>query len=84
MEEGINRCYAETSLGMDMDDFLKVILVDAIFILELIFRDVNGCWESDDLLIADQMCFIIYDLVLLENQLPFFVLKKLLDRKSVV
>ena len=77
MEEGINRCYAETSLGMDRDDFLKVILVDAIFILELIFRNVNGCWESDDLLIEDQMDFIIYDLVLLENQLPFFVLKKL-------
>lgn len=77
MEEGINRCYAETSIGMVRDDFLKVILVDAVFILELIFRNVNGCWENEDLLIMDQMDFIIYDLVLLENQLPFFVLKKL-------
>ena len=77
MEERVSCCYAETSLGMDTDDFLKVILVDAIFILELIFRNVYGCWESDDFFIRDQMAFIICDLLLLENQIPFFVLKKL-------
>ncbi|KAM3714909.1 hypothetical protein ACJW31_01G368900 [Castanea mollissima] len=76
MEERIKCCYAETSHDMAEDDF-KVILVDAIFILELMFRDVNECREPDDLLIADQMDFIVYDLVLLENQIPFFVLKKL-------
>ena len=79
MEERINCCYAEASLGMDTDVFLKIILVDAIFILELIVRSVFGCLESDDLLIADQMIYIIYDLVLLENQLPFFVLEKLFN-----
>ncbi|KAM3714906.1 hypothetical protein ACJW31_01G368600 [Castanea mollissima] len=77
MEERINCCYVETSHGMAEDDFFKVILMDAIFILELMFRNVNECWEPDDLLIADQMVFIVYDLVLLENQIPFFVLKKL-------
>ena len=51
--------------------FLKVILVDAVFIVELIFRNVNGCWESDDFLIKDQMIFIMCDSVLLENQIPF-------------
>ncbi|KAM4126181.1 hypothetical protein ACB094_01G368700 [Castanea mollissima] len=77
MEERISCCYAETSPDIDTDKFLIVILVDAIFILELIFRNVYGCWESDDFLIRDQMIFIICDLILLENQIPFFVLKKL-------
>ncbi|KAM4126182.1 hypothetical protein ACB094_01G368800 [Castanea mollissima] len=76
MKERITCCYAETSHGMAEDDFFKVILVDAIFILELMFRYVNEDREPDDL-IADQMDFIVYDLVLLENQIPFFVLKKL-------
>ncbi|KAF3947910.1 hypothetical protein CMV_026026 [Castanea mollissima] len=63
MEERISCCYAETSPDMDTDEFFKVILVDAIFILELMFRNVNECWEPDDLLIADQMIFIVYDLL---------------------
>ena len=80
MEERIQSCYAETTFPFKhKDDFVKMVLVDAIFILELIFRTVNGCWESDDLLIGEQMPFIIYDLVLLENQLPFFVLEKLFN-----
>ena len=77
MEDRIYCCYAETSLGMKRDDFLKVILVDAIFILELFFRWVNREW--DDLLTKDQLTFMKYDLVLLENQLPFFVLEKLFN-----
>ena len=79
MEEQIYCCYAETSFGMDKDDFFKVILVDAIFILELIFRNVIKRWEPDDLFIIDKMDFIICDLVLFENQLPFFVLEVLFN-----
>ena len=79
MEERIYCCYAEASLRMDRDVFLEIILIDAIFILELMVRNFNECWESDDLFIADQMSPIINDLVLLENQLPFFVLEKLFN-----
>ncbi|XP_065638334.1 UPF0481 protein At3g47200-like [Quercus suber] len=76
MEVRISYCYAEALLGMDRDVVLKIILVDAIFILELIIRNDNERKESDDFLIMDQMDFIIFDLVLLEIQLPFFVLEK--------
>ncbi|KAL0007373.1 hypothetical protein SO802_008875 [Lithocarpus litseifolius] len=79
MEVRISYCYAEASLGMDRDVVWKRILVDAIFILELIIRNDNERKESDDFLIMDQMDFIIFDLVLLENQLPFFVPEKLFN-----
>ena len=67
MEVRISYCYAEASLSMDRDVFWKIILVDSIFILELIIRNDNERKESDDFLIMDQMDFIIFDLVLLEN-----------------
>lgn len=79
LKERICSCYSEDSEvlnGMGTDKFLKIILVDAIFILELFYRNVTG-WKFDDRLIEDKMVFIMYDLVLLENQLPFFVLEEL-------
>ena len=68
MEERIRSCYAETTLPlMHSDDFMKMILMDAVFILELFYRYSNHYWEMDDVVLMGQITFITYDLVLLEN-----------------
>ena len=78
MEENIRCCYPETaSSSMSSNDFVKMILEDAIFILEHFWRTFD-IGEQDDSTIAKWMyAFVRSDLVLLENQLPFFVLEKL-------
>ena len=68
MEEDIRGRYAET-IDLDSDRFVKMILVDACFILELL--------EMDDLIVEPRAVAVMFDLLLLENQLPFFVIEKL-------
>jgi len=79
MEEEIRLCYEE-AIKYNSNDFLKMILVDACFIIELFLRwHRQSDWEQKDpLLIKPKMLVNIdNDLILLENQLPFFVLEKL-------
>jgi len=76
MEEEIRLCYAEP-IKYNSNDFLKIILVNACFIIELFLRWRSySDWEGKDpLLIKPNMLLDIDDdLILLENQLPFFVL----------
>ncbi|KAK4566669.1 hypothetical protein RGQ29_002794 [Quercus rubra] len=68
MEENIRGCYAET-IDLDSDRFVKMILVDACFILELL--------EMNHLIVEPRAVAVMFDLLLLENQLPFFVIEKL-------
>ena len=77
MEESIRGCYAET-IDLTGDRFVKMILMDASFILELFFKFSSRSWTSDDpMFLKPRACAIRLDLLLLENQLPFFVIQKL-------
>jgi len=79
LEEEIRLCYAEP-IKYNSNDFLKMILVDACFIIELFLRyhRYKDWVEKDPLFGKDWMLDDIKaDLLLLENQLPFFVLEKL-------
>ena len=77
MEESIRGCYAET-IDLTSDRFVKMILMDAGFILELFFRFSSRSWTSDDpMFVKPRASAIRLDLLLLENQLPFFVIEKL-------
>ncbi|XP_041020267.1 putative UPF0481 protein At3g02645 [Juglans microcarpa x Juglans regia] len=78
-EKSVRSCYAET-INFSSDDFVKLILVDGIFIIELFY----GIWfqgsnsivrENHVLLNAISWQLIMLDLQLLENQLPFFALE---------
>ncbi|XP_052200152.1 UPF0481 protein At3g47200-like isoform X1 [Diospyros lotus] len=78
-EPGIRNCYAE-SIPLESDVFLKMILIDAGFIIELFLRyyDVNNWVERDPLFLKPWLAEdVAHDLILLENQLPFFVLEGL-------
>ncbi|XP_027925374.1 UPF0481 protein At3g47200-like [Vigna unguiculata] len=79
LEEKIRNCYA-AAIKCKSGDFLKMILVDACFIIELFLRwdEITGWVGKDPLIEEDWMRYDIkVDLLLLENQLPFFVLEEL-------
>ncbi|KAG8044986.1 hypothetical protein GUJ93_ZPchr0008g14128 [Zizania palustris] len=72
-------CYSERPRDdMDADDFVRMLLLDGCFILEFFFK-----WEKKE---PDQLCdvgwgltLVVVDLLLMENQIPFFVVEKLYD-----
>ncbi|XP_021292733.1 uncharacterized protein LOC110422985 [Herrania umbratica] len=64
LENGIRSSYAENLNHIRSEDFLRLILVDAAFIIELFLRTL---FKTST------------DLWLLENQLPLFVIRKLYD-----
>ena len=68
MEESIRGCYEET-IDLDSNGFVKMILLDAIFILELSIRATSSSSQiSDDPNVVEtRVTAIIVDLLLLEN-----------------
>ncbi|KAL2319933.1 hypothetical protein Fmac_028902 [Flemingia macrophylla] len=96
-EEAIRQCYAEKFPHIAKEKFVDMILLDAVFIMELLLR--NCSWKSksskheqeykptksfrlrhcDDLILTQSWLSrdISRDLILLENQIPFYVLHKL-------
>ncbi|XP_018716353.1 UPF0481 protein At3g47200 isoform X2 [Eucalyptus grandis] len=81
MEQRACNCYAET-IDLSQEKFLAMMLIDGCFIVEL-FRKYNNKIpiDEDDLLMHGLGIrnSIMRDLLLLENQLPLFVLSKLHD-----
>ena len=98
-EVKIRHCYAEIS-KLNSEDFVKMVLVDSTFIIELFLRNQENekrIQENEPLLKndakkEDEEDYILskpwlvegikQDLMLLENQLPFFILKELYDQIS--
>ncbi|CAJ2666409.1 unnamed protein product [Trifolium pratense] len=78
-ENKIRNCYAGL-VSFDSKDFLKIIIVDACFIIEHFLRTVSYTnWKGNDPIFLKARLFkdIFNDLILLENQLPFFVLEEI-------
>uniref|UniRef100_A0A6N2L115 Uncharacterized protein n=1 Tax=Salix viminalis TaxID=40686 RepID=A0A6N2L115_SALVM len=71
-EERLRYCYSkEFKKTIESDDFAKMILLDAVFII-MFFLESN---------FEPRMTFDIReDLILLENQLPFFIIQDIYDR----
>ncbi|XP_073260532.1 UPF0481 protein At3g47200-like [Populus alba] len=82
-EENIRQRYENGSREVaESDRFVKMVLRDAVFILEYLLRNKEYPKEygDDSLLRRNELRFRIQqDLLLLENQLPFFILEKLYD-----
>ncbi|XP_059640858.1 UPF0481 protein At3g47200-like isoform X2 [Cornus florida] len=76
-EERARRCYAE-AIELSSDDFVKMILVDASFIVEVLLRSYFPQFIEGSDRIFHKPCMIDdigRDMLLLDNQLPFFVLE---------
>lgn len=80
-EAKLRSCYLET-IVLTSDEFVRIILVDAIFIIEFLYKfsypelqDENDCIFGKPRMVCD----VYPDLLMLENQLPFFILEDLFD-----
>ncbi|XP_054782982.1 UPF0481 protein At3g47200-like [Prosopis cineraria] len=77
-EVKIRHCYSETS-HMESDEFVNMIIIDSCFIIEF-FLSLTGPSEEDPLVKNPWPTeYIKLDLLLLENQLPFFVLEDIFN-----
>ncbi|KAG7572641.1 hypothetical protein ISN44_As09g009970 [Arabidopsis suecica] len=79
-EERIRDSYSESTAWIESQEFVEMILHDCVFILELILRTFEIRREKRGDPIIDKPCLRVTikgDLMLLENQLPYFILEKL-------
>ncbi|KAK2976217.1 hypothetical protein RJ640_023424 [Escallonia rubra] len=79
-------CYAATHELDDDVRFAEMLLVDGCFILELLYRKQKADHPQNvDPILGNTFIFIdvIHDLLLLENQIPMFVLQTLFDLSLV-
>ncbi|CAL8105280.1 unnamed protein product [Prunus armeniaca] len=82
-EAKLRSCYAET-IGFSRDEFVRIILVDAAFIIEVLLRFCykNLQVENDRIFNKPRMLEDVWpDMRMLENQLPFFILEDLFDHE---
>ncbi|XP_057478949.1 UPF0481 protein At3g47200-like isoform X2 [Actinidia eriantha] len=85
-EESIRECYAEAII-FDSDKFVEIMLVDAAFIIEVLLKNMySNLITSDDRIFLKPVISLDLwqDFLLLENQLPFFILKELFEMANVV
>ncbi|KAF5441896.1 hypothetical protein F2P56_037160 [Juglans regia] len=80
-EESVRESYSETIQYLDSDDFVKMILLDASFIIEYFWKNKTLNWTDEDREILEPwLCNRMQmDFILLENQLPFFIIEKIYD-----
>ncbi|KAJ9159613.1 hypothetical protein P3X46_025110 [Hevea brasiliensis] len=72
-EEHIRNCYAD--YYPPSDEFLYMVLFDAVFIIEFVLRGLNPRYINDFIIVQPVLRkMVLLDLFLLENQLPYFVL----------
>ncbi|PON32538.1 hypothetical protein PanWU01x14_360460 [Parasponia andersonii] len=85
-EAELRSCYAEP-IGFSSDEFVKIVLVDATFLIELLlrnyFREIQD--DHDDHIFNKPWMLqdIWSDMQLLENQLPLFILEDLFDPQRI-
>ncbi|KAL7164285.1 hypothetical protein ACSBR2_040239 [Camellia fascicularis] len=85
MEKEIRECYAET-IDFERYKFLEIILVDAAFIIEVLLRyQFHRLRTPNDRIFGKPWMIndIEDDLLLLENQIPFFVLQDLFKMTDI-
>ncbi|VVA33310.1 PREDICTED: UPF0481 [Prunus dulcis] len=67
--------YAEP-LDHSEEEFMEIMILDGCFVIHLLWKIVNGEGDDDPILNMDCMFqYVCHDLLLLENQLPWFVLE---------
>ncbi|MED6164080.1 hypothetical protein PIB30_086277 [Stylosanthes scabra] len=78
LEPKIRECYSE-KIDLTEDEFMKMILVDCAFVIELFLRYSYNSTTEDDVILSKSWMWTLVndDLKLLENQVPIFVFEKL-------
>lgn len=81
-EERVHQCYEEDLIFMSRDQFKVMMLVDGLFVIEFLLRShYTELREPGDDMPSMQLMqiHIKHDLVLFENQLPYFFLESLFN-----
>ena len=81
VEREARECYSG-SIGYSSDEFVKILVIDGCFVIELLRKmGDEKLIEGDDpvFAMACMMVFLFHDLILLENQVPWMVLERLFD-----
>ncbi|XP_059663675.1 UPF0481 protein At3g47200-like [Cornus florida] len=74
------RSYYSETIGISSDEFVEMMLLDGCFIIEVFWRLYHRKNKEPDYLDRQiYMSDLCNDMILLENQLPFFVLNDLFD-----
>ncbi|KAG8658473.1 UPF0481 protein At3g47200 [Manihot esculenta] len=83
LEERARKSYAE-HLSFEHDEFVEMMLIDGCFIIEFIHKMVE--FDVQDPIMGSGHMYVrlMLDLLLLENQLPFFILRELLWTSNVI
>ncbi|XP_024448487.1 UPF0481 protein At3g47200 isoform X3 [Populus trichocarpa] len=84
-ETRLRNCYAET-IDLGREDFVKMILLDASFIIMVLLKDCCEGFESSNDRIFNKpwmLSDISLDMCLIENQLPFFILEDLFKASNI-
>ncbi|KAK3183783.1 hypothetical protein Dsin_031069 [Dipteronia sinensis] len=85
VEGQARECYAG-SIEFGVDEFVKILVLDGCFIVELLRKDFNEVPRDPDDPIFSMSCllqFLYHDLILLENQIPWLVLDRLFSLTMV-
>ncbi|KAF8369430.1 hypothetical protein HHK36_032559 [Tetracentron sinense] len=84
LEERARQCYAER-INLNKFQFVEMMLLDSFFIIMFLIKSYSPeRWDNDPILGNMWMPLIIQnDMILLENQLPFFVLEQLFNLVSI-
>ncbi|KAF2305959.1 hypothetical protein P3X46_032651 [Hevea brasiliensis] len=84
IEDKVRLCYAG-QVTYKREEFVKMLVVDGCFLIELFRKDGGMVHRDQDDPIFNMSCllqFLYHDLILLENQIPWLVLDCLFDMTS--
>ncbi|XP_034906606.1 UPF0481 protein At3g47200 [Populus alba] len=77
-EERLRNCYSEEFKLTRKSDFIEMVMLDAVFIIEFM-KEYSNNDEGPNRFQPKTILDIREDLILLENQLPFFIIQKIYD-----
>ncbi|XP_058084059.1 UPF0481 protein At3g47200-like [Magnolia sinica] len=83
LENEARSCYSE-DVRLNGSEFVKMMVLDGCFIVELFLRAKEEKFEGDDPVFStiSTLPLIRYDMLLLENQIPFSVLQVIYEKAS--
>ncbi|XP_047340961.1 UPF0481 protein At3g47200-like [Impatiens glandulifera] len=82
-EEKVRKCYAESICYLSSDEVVQILVLDGCFIIQLFFGyEMMGPEIIDEDPVINSMVLLIAlenDMLLIENQIPFFILEILFN-----
>ncbi|KAF9666263.1 hypothetical protein SADUNF_Sadunf16G0211400 [Salix dunnii] len=84
VEKEARSCYA-APIDVDVEDFVRLLVIDGCFLIELFRKDRDIDLREIDDPIFNMNCMLQYlyhDLILVENQIPWLVLEHLFNKTA--